>query len=231
MVRISSILALLSTVVFLVAPAQGSKSSAKSCGTQQFAYAGFESDATAHGVRATITPLSAPTVTDGHVGGWIGVGGVNAGPRGKAEWLQTGLASLAPESTIYLYYEVTLPGKAPAYHEIEADVRPGEKHDLAVLEMQGRDSWWRVWVDGKPITKPIHLPGSHGEWYPQATGENWNGNTGTCNSYAYRFTNVRLAHANGGAWKRLKERSMFADPGYQVVQTSRIPSNFVATSM
>ncbi len=230
MVRISSILALLSTVVFLVAPAQGSKSSAKACGADEFAYAGFQADSTAHGVRTTIAPLSVPTVDDGHVAGWIGVGGVDAGPGGKAEWLQTGLASFSPYNTIYLYYEITIAGKTQ-YHELKADVKPGEKHDLAVLEVRGHNSFWRVWVDGKPVSKAFHLPRSHDNWYPQALAENWNGGTGTCNSYAYRFTNVRLAHANGGAWKRLKERSMFADPGYQVVQTSRIPSNFVATSM
>jgi hypothetical protein len=229
-VRISSILALLSAVVFLVAPAQGGKSSAKACRNQEFAYAGFQADDTAHGVRTTITPLAQPTVEDGHVAGWIGVGGVDAGPGRTAEWLQTGLASFSPYDTMYLYYEVTVGGKT-RYHELAADVKPGEKHDLAVLEVHHRNSWWRVWVDGKPASKPIHLPGSHGNWYPQAIGENWNGGTGTCNSYAYKFTNVRLAQQNGGSWRRLKERSLFEDPGYQVVQTSRIPSNFVATSL
>jgi len=230
LVRISSILALLSAVVFLVAPAQGSKSSANACRGDEFAYAGFQADTTAHGVRTTIAPLSAPNVDDGHIAGWIGVGGVDAGPGGKAEWLQTGLASFSPSNTVYLYYEVTIAGYT-MYHEIKADVQPGEKHDLAVLEVHGHDSWWRVWVDGKPVSKAIHLAKSHDNFYPQALAENWNGGTGTCNSYAYRFTNVRLAHANGGSWQRLKERSLFEDPGYQVVQTSRIPSTFVATSL
>ena len=230
MVRISSILALLSAVVFLVAPAQGGKSRAKSCGKQEFAYAGFQADETAHGVRTSIAQLAPPDLSDGHIAGWIGVGGVDAGPGGKAEWLQTGLASFSPSNTVYLYYEVTIAGYT-MYHEIKADVQPGEKHDLAVLEVHGHDSWWRVWVDGKPVSKAIHLAKSHDNWNPQALAENWNGGTGTCNSYAYRFTNVRLAHANGGSWHRLKERSLFEDPGYQVVQTSRIPSTFVATSL
>ena len=230
MVRIAPILALLSAVAFLVAPAQGGKSSAKSCGKQEFAYAGLQADETAHGVRAGISQLAAPDLSDGHIAGWIGVGGADAGPGGKAEWLQAGLASFAPWNTIYLYYEVAIAGK-PTYHEVEADVKPGEKHDLAVLEVHGRDSWWRVWVDRKPVSKPIYLPRSHGNWYPQALAENWNGGTGTCNSYAYRFTNVRLAQRNGGSWKSLRQRSLFEDPGYQVVQTSRVPSNFVATSL
>jgi hypothetical protein len=231
MARILSILALLSVVVFAVSPAEGGQSKKAACGAQEFAYAGLQADDTAHGVRATIAPLATPNVADGHVAGWIGVGGVDAGPHGKAEWLQTGLASFAPSNEMFIYYEVTVAGRSPAYHEVKADVQPGEKHDLAILEVRGHDSWWRVWVDGKPVTRAIHLPGSHDKWYPQALAENWNGGTGTCNTYAYRFSNVRLAETNGGSWKSLDQRSLFEDPGYQVVQTSRTPSNFVATSV
>ena len=36
------------------------------------------------GVSATVNTTVAPAVTDGHVGGWVGVGGVNAGGRVKA---------------------------------------------------------------------------------------------------------------------------------------------------
>jgi len=232
-----SVLALVASAAALTGPVSDSaQANAQECGagatgSQGYAYAGHQATRVAHGIRATITPTASPNVVSGHVAGWIGVGGTQAGPRGTAEWLQTGYASMAPESTIYIYYEVTVPGKAPAYHEVKADVKPGEKHDFAVLEVGGRNSWWRVWVDGKPVTKAIHLPGSHTDWYPQAMAENWNGNAGSCNSYAYRFSNVRLAQQSGGVWQTLKDRSMFEDPGYQVVQTSRDPSNFVATSL
>jgi hypothetical protein len=219
-------------VVFLVvSPAEGRKANTRACGAKEFSYAGLQSENKAHGVSATITPLELPTVADGHVGGWIGVGGVDAGPGGRAEWLQVGFASFAPDSTIRLYYEVTVAGKSPQYNELKANVQPGEKHKLAVLETKKQNSWWRVWVDGKPATKPIHLPGSHGVWYPQALAENWNGGTGTCNSYAYKFGDVQLAKTNGGVWQSIKHRSLFEDAGYQVVQTSRVPSNFVATSL
>lgn len=231
MARLVSILALLSVVIFAVAPVEGSRSSSTACGAKEFAYAGLQSENKAHGVAATITPLDFPTVSDGHVAGWIGVGGTDEGPGGTAEWLQVGLASFAPENSIRLYYEVTIAGKDPHYYELDPDVLPGVKHELKVLEMQKHNSWWRVWVDGKPVTKPIHLPGSHGVWYPQALAENWNGGTGTCNTYAYKFTNVELAHTNGGVWQTLRHRSLFQDAGYQVVQTSRVPSNFVATSL
>jgi hypothetical protein len=231
LVRVMSILAVLTLVVFAASPAEGGKSNSSTCGAKEFSYAGLQSENKAHGVQAVITPLDFPTVSDGHVGGWVGVGGTDAGPGGSAEWLQVGLASFAPENTIRLYYEVTIAGKAPHYYELNPDVQPGEKHKVAVLEMRKHNSWWRVWVDGRPVTKPIHLPGSHGTWYPQALAENWNGGTGTCNTYAYKFSDVRLAKANGGVWHSLKRRSLFEDAGYQVVQTSRVPSNFVATSL
>ena len=231
MARVISILAVLSVVVFAVSPAEGGKSNSSACGAKEFAYAGLQSENKAHGVSATIAPLDFPTVTDGHVAGWIGVGGTEEGPGGTAEWLQVGLASFAPSNSIRLYYEVTIAGKDPNYYELDPNVQPGDKHKLSVLEMQKHNSWWRVWVDGQPVTKPIHLPGSHGTWYPQALAENWNGGTGTCNTYAYRFSNVQLAHTNGGVWQTLKHRSLFHDAGYQVTQTSRVPSNFVAASL
>jgi hypothetical protein len=229
--RLVSILAVMSVVIFAVSPAEGSRSSSSACGAKEFAYAGLQSENRAHGVSATITPLDFPTVSDGHVAGWIGVGGTEEGPGGTAEWLQVGLASFAPENSIRLYYEVTIAGKDPMYYELDPNVQPGVKHELKVLEMRNHNSSWRVWVDGKPVTKAIHLPGSHGAWYPQALAENWNGGTGTCNTYAYKFADVKLAHANGGVWQTLKHRSLFQDAGYQVVQTSRVPSNFVATSL
>ena len=97
--------------------------------------------------------------------------------------------------------------------------------------MADRKSWWRVWVDRKPVSPPIHLPGSHGAWYPQAVAENWNGGTGACNAYEYSFTDITLAHANGGNWKPLDDSQVFQDAGYKVVQTSHTPRSFVATSL
>ena len=217
-----------------VAPAEGGRSTPAACGAQEYAYAGLQSDGTAHGIAATITALATPTVDDGHVAGWIGVGGVDAGPGGTADWLQVGYASFSPDPTIKMYYELTVPGKDTRYVELDSRVVPGKKHTFAVLEMANRNAWWRVWVDGKPASPPIFLPGSHaprGAWNPQAVAENWNGGTGTCNAYAYRFANVRLAQMNGGVWAPIKKRSLFEDAGYRVVQTSRVPSNFVATSL
>jgi hypothetical protein len=229
-----AIVAMLTLVFLAVSPAEGGRSTPTACGAQEYAYAGLQSDSTAHGIAATITALRTPTVDDGHVGGWVGVGGVDAGPGGTPDWLQVGLVSFSPDPTVKLYYELTVPGKDTRYVELDSHVAAGEKHQVAVLEMSKRNAWWRVWVDGKPASPPLYLPGSHarnGAWYPQAVAENWNGGTGTCNAYAYRFTDVRLARTNGGVWKPVTRRSLFEDPGYRVVETSRVPSNFVATSL
>jgi hypothetical protein len=88
-----------------------------------------------------------------------------------------------------------------------------------------------VWVDHKPVTAPIHLPGSHGRWEPQAVAENWNGDQGACNAYDYRFANVRVARHSGGSWRPLRIGYVFQDAGYEVVHTSRWPRSFVAASV
>ena len=164
MARILSILAMFSVVFLAVSPAEGGKSNSNACGAKEFAYAGLQSENIAHGVSATIAPLALPTVADGHVGGWIGVGGTKSGPGGVAAWLQVGLSAFGPSQTTRMYYEVTTAGSDPKYVELAAQVAPGEKHNFSVLEMAGKKSWWRVWVDNRPVSPPIYLAGSHGTW-------------------------------------------------------------------
>ncbi len=201
------------------------------CGVSPFSYAGLGSDRKAHGVAATLVPTRAPSVSSGHVAGWVGVGG--AGPGGAGGWLQVGLATFSGHGSrmSQMYYEVAAPGATPYFVRLDPNVEPGDAHRVSVLEMSGRKAWWRVWVDHRPVSPPIHLPGSHSAWYTQAVGENWNGGTGACNSYAYRFTNVTLAHASGGNWQPFEGSSVFADAGYRAVQTSSTPRSFVATSL
>lgn len=216
--------------VLAASPAEG-RTEASSCGVQAFSYAGLQAANTAHGVSATLDSTAAPLVSDGHVGGWIGLGGTSAGPGGKAEWLQTGLAAFPGDQTMQMYYEVTVAGSKPRYVELDSSVAPGVSHNFAVLEMLHRNSWWRVWVDGHPASPPIQLPGSHGAWYPQAVVESWNGGTGACNAYAYRFTNVTLATADGGKWRPMQRSYELHDAGYEVVPISSVPRTFIATSL
>jgi hypothetical protein len=218
-------------LAFLVtSPAEGGSSAATGCGVQAYSYAGMQASDKAHGISAMVATTSAPAVTDGHVGGWIGLGGTTAGPGGVAEWIQTGLASFTSDDTSQMYYEVTVAGSQPKYVELAASVGAGIAHHFAVLEMAGRKSWWRVWVDDRPVSPPIFLPGSDNRWYPQAVAENWNGNAGACNDYSYKFSDVSLAQKNGGSWGPLKSSYVFQDAGYHVVPISNAPRSFLAAS-
>jgi hypothetical protein len=221
----------LSSIAALAASPGVGGAATSACGASSFAYAGLESAGRAHGVSATLTPVESPDVTVGHVAGWIGVGGTQGGPGGAAEWLQTGFYAYDGDQTSRMYYEVTVAGAAPHLVELDPNVGPSEKHRFAVLEMSRRPSWWRVWVDHKPVTAPIHLPGSHGRWQPQAVAENWNGNQGACNAYDFRFANVRIARDAGGVWRPVRLGYVFQDAGYELVHTSRWPRTFVAASV
>jgi hypothetical protein len=229
--RVITILGVLTLAVLAaVSPAEGGSTRASGCGVKEFSYAGLEASSTAHGISATLSTTSAPDVINGHVGGWIGLGGVDSGPGGAAEWLQAGLAAFTSDSTSEMYYEVTVAGAQPHYVELGSGIGAGVSHHFAVLEMRGKPSWWRVWVDGHAVSPPIHLPGSHDSWTPQAVAENWNGGTGACNTYSYRFSNVAQADADGGVWKPLKPSYVFHDAGYHVVPISASPRSFLAAS-
>ena len=153
-----------------------------------------------HGVGASITTLASPSVQNGHVAGWVGVGGPGLGPHGSTEWIQVGYSGFPGLTVGSLYYEVALPGRGPTYHEILSAVPAGATHRLAVLEVARHPNWWRVWVDGRRVSKAVHLPGSHGAWRGVATAESWGGGMRVCNKYAYRFRRVAVARSAGGSW-------------------------------
>lgn len=197
------------------APAEASST----CGRAAYAYAGVYQPHPGHGIAATLTALAAPQVAAGHVAGWVGVGGPNAGPNGEAAWIQVGYSGFQGGRS-ELYYEVTRPGAGTRYFEVDREVLVGETHRVAVAEVRGRPGRWRVWVDGRPASRAVRLPGSHGRWQPMAMGESWNGGTSACNAFSYRFARVRVA-ARPGVWRRLSERRKLEDPGYRVVSLER----------
>jgi hypothetical protein len=190
------------------------------CGNGTYAYAGFDGRSATRGVSATIAQAGPLQVRDGHVAGWIGV----VEPDTSASWLQVGLSALPGDTTSGIYYEVAFPGHAPSYHLLRSNVPPGERHRFAVLELQHRPNWWRVWVDGKPVTAPLHLRGSHDRWTVQVLGESWAGTaSGICNSYAYAFSGVSLLASTSG------RVLVLADPNYTIVR--RPGASFVAASL
>ena len=179
---------------------------------QAFSYAGLQGDRTARGVSATLASTVAPSVSDGHVGGWIGLGGTSTGPGGTAEWLQTGLAAFPGDQTMQMYYEVTLAGSKPRYVELDSTSRPAS----ATTSPCSRCCTVRRGGEcGSTVSREPadHLAGSNASWYPQAVAESWNGGNAACNGYAYRFTNVTLATADGGKWRPLQSSYEFHDAG------------------
>jgi hypothetical protein len=173
---------------------------AHACGSTGYSYAGVTSQARVHGVGAAITTLASPSVQNGHVAGWVGVGGPGLGPHGTTEWIQVGYSGFPGVSLGSVYYEVALPGRGPTYHEILSAVPAGATHRLAVLEVAHHPNWWRVWIDGRRAGKSVYLPASHGAWRGVATAESWGGGMRACNKYAYRFRRVAVARSAGGSW-------------------------------
>jgi hypothetical protein len=180
---------------------------ANACGNSGgYSYAGIGAQQREYGVSALISPLNAFDILNGHVAGWVGVGGPGEGPKGADEWIQVGYAGFSSITGSDIYYEVAKPGSYPTYHEVSGGLGIGTVTKVSVVEMYHRANWWRVWVNRRPVTAPIYLPASHGAWSPIATAESWDGTTngsGPCNTFLYRFRHVMVAHGPGGNWHPL----------------------------
>ena len=208
-----------------VSPAGAGSSGA--CGPSGYAYAGVQGADATSGIAASLSSLSAPSVQSGHVAGWVGVGGLGQGPGGSNLWIQVGLNS-GPGTANKLYYEVMRPGTGQTYAEVATSVPNGQAFRVAVLETAATPGAWRVWVNGRPVTDPIFLAGSHAALSPMALGESWDGGRPACNRFRYRFQNVSVAAAPGGSWRAIKDTTVLQDPGYKVVQ--RTGSSFDAAA-
>jgi hypothetical protein len=213
--------------------ALGAAAGALACGNNNgYSYAGVGAPARAFGISAFITPLNAFDILNGHVAGWVGVGGPGEGPNGTNEWIQIGYSGYPSLTGSDIYYEVARPSSDPAkgitYHQVTGGVANGKAAKVAVLEMHGRSNWWRVWLNHKPVSKPIFLPQSHGRWSPIATAESWDGGTGgTCNTFLYRFRHVSIAHAPGGGWHQLSDGYPIQSAATRIRHTGG-PAGFLA---
>ena len=199
---------------------------AEVCGNPGYSYAGFQSRGAAHGVRATLSAIARPYVASGHVAAWVGVGGPGGGPNGTDEWIQVGLSAFS-DGTSQLYYEITRPRIGTTYTSVVEAVNPGEAFAVAVVELPAKANWWRVEVNGAPVSRAVRLPGSHGTWQATATSETWNAGTRGCNRFAYRFAQVSADGTAG--WHPLGAASVLSGRGYGVL--ARTPSSFIAKSL
>jgi hypothetical protein len=194
-----------------------------------YSYAGLVGTKGALGVAGTVTAIQAPSVQQGHVAAWVGVGGPHDAPDGTAEWLQVGLNS-GRGSANHLYYEYVRPGILVTYVEIAAAVPIGHPVRLAVLKCAVGHDLWRVWVNGWAVSDPISLPASNGRLTPVATAESYDGGTpGVVNAFSYSFGGVRVASAAGGVWRAFAAGQLRQDDG--VLLIPGMTGSFVATSV
>jgi len=194
-----------------------SAAASERCGVPGYSYAGLQDARRTHGVRATVIALAKPIVAEGHVAAWVGVGGPGEGPGGTDSWIQIGLSAFADGSS-RLYFEVNRHGAGPQYTQLAARVETGRPHEVAALEIASRPDWWRVWLDGAPVSPPVNLPKSSGRWRPIVTAETWDGGKAVCNRFAYRFESIAIAARRGGSWIPFVVGAVFRDPGYRVVR-------------
>ncbi len=187
---------LLATAAVTALALGGSVAVASACGTNGYSYAGVGAPTVGSGISAVITGLGPFAIPNGHVAGWVGVGGPGEGPGGTDEWLQIGLSGF-PGLETDIYYEVARPNRYPVYHEVLAN--PSSDHPYRVAVLENRPNFWRVWLNGRPVSPSIYLPESHDQFMPIATAEAWDGGTGgACNNFLYSFQRVKIAHRPGG---------------------------------
>jgi hypothetical protein len=172
--------------------------------SEGYSFAGRAAPSKAYGVSARIAQIGAIDIPSGHVGAWVGVGGPGQGPGGTNEWLRAGYSGFPGVTGSDIYYEVAKPGRFPAYHQVAAALTVGTVSRVTVLAMRSHPGWWRVWVNRKPVSAAIHLPGTRNGSMPTARSECWDGGTGgMCNDFAYSFLDVSIARARGGDWQQL----------------------------
>jgi len=195
---------LLATAAAAALTLAGSVAAASACGTNGYSYAGVGAATYGSGISAIITPLGPFNIANGHVAGWVGVGGPGEGPNGTDEWLQIGLSGF-PGLYTDVYYEVALPNKYPTYHQVVADPPAGQGYRFAVKEV--RPNYWEVLLNRKPVSPVIHLPESHDKFMPIATAESWDGgyHNGACNNFLYSFDSVKVAKRPGGVFRPLTD--------------------------
>lgn len=194
-----------------------------SCSSHGYTYAGLAQNGAAHGVTATVTAVSAPLVSGGHVAAWVGVGGRGVGPDGTNAWLQAGLATYRGGAS-RLYYELMLPA-GRKYVELERGVRAGTRFTVSVLE--AAPGTWHVVVNGRAASPAFALPASSSGLPAIVTAESWATTTQACNQYAFGFAGAQFIGADG-MWHPFSKPQIIVSSSTQITRRSK--TGFLATS-
>jgi hypothetical protein len=191
------------------------------CGEPGYSYAGLRTAVGVRGVRARVTAVDPALIADGQVVAWVGVG--RATVAGKRGAIRVGLLATNGEPN-RLYYEILRPQGWRTF--VGAYVAPGERHRIAVLEIARRRGWWRVWIDGRPISAAVNLRGRGGRT-AMATAETWRGSTGTCTPFQYRFAHISVLTPDR-TWRGLDRSRRVVDSGFELVRPA--PHTFLSSA-
>lgn len=172
-----------------VSPAQAESSCA---GTAPLA--GVVGDRGAAGAGATLSIVSAPQDTSS-VAAWVGIApGLRSSQR---VWLRVGMRAGA-SGAVRIYTEVKRSGRAPHRRTLRLAVAAGERHRLAVRRVPGRPGWWRAFVDGRAVSRPISFSRQKAFWRPIAAVD---GNA--CARFELALGELRKL-ADNGRWVALR---------------------------
>jgi hypothetical protein len=194
-----------------------------SCAAHGYTYAGLAQNDAAHGVTATLTAVSAPRVSGGHVAAWVGVGERGAWPNGTSAWLQAGLATYRGGGS-RLYYELMLPG-GRRYVELARAVRTGTRFTVSVLEVM--PGTWQVVVDGRVVSPAFALPVSSLGLPAIVTAESWATATQTCNHYFFGFAGAQFIGSDG-MWHAFSKPQIIVSSSTRI--TRRSDTGFLAST-
>ena len=195
------------------------------CGVRGRSYVVVEDERVSRGITATLVSLVQPRIGDGLVAAWVGVGGPGQGRDGQDAWIQVGLSVYTGGTK--LYFETNRPGTGPEYTELEKNVAVDTRFRVGVREVAARPDWWRVWVNGAPVSAAVDLPGSSGRWHPTATAETWRNEPNECYRFAFRFERVAISTTRSRSTP-LVPGERYRDPGYRLRFMTR--STFLVSS-
>ena len=140
----------------------------------------------------------------------------------RVAWRRDSVVAIKGE--VSLYTEITREGRDPRFVLVEESIAVGDRHSVAVLELAGRPGWWRVWVDGDPVARPVRMAGSSGRWAPIATAESWNAGTPACNVFGFRFERVSVSYGGGGSWRPFVSGHRFLDGTHTLRDLAAAPA-------